>query len=72
MRIVLPLLCLPRDHIAKNAINEMQRRNGERARAEILRDVAGRLEAEVGGCLSARLFKNQGTDCHEFWCVVQA
>ena len=53
---MLPLLCLPRDHIAKNAINEMQRRNGERARAEILRDVAGRLEA----------------DCHEIWYVAQA
>ena len=49
MRIELPLVCFPRDHSAKNAqkclemlINEMQRRNGKRARAETLKDVAGR------------------------------
>ena len=51
MRIVLPLVCLPRDHIAKNAINEMQRRNGERARAEILRDVAGSRPKKGDACL---------------------
>ena len=50
MRIELPFVCLPRDHSAKNAkkclemlINEMQRRNGKRARAETLKDVAGRV-----------------------------
>ena len=49
MRIELPFVCLPRNHSAKNAqkclemlINEMQRRNGKRARAETLMDVAGR------------------------------
>ena len=50
MRIELPLVCFPHDHSAKNAqkclemlINEMQRRNGKRARAETLKDVAGRV-----------------------------
>ena len=50
MRIELPFVCLPRNHSAKNAqkclemlINEMQRRNGKRARAETLKDVAGRV-----------------------------
>ena len=49
MRVEVPLVCFPRDHSAKNAqkclemlINEMQRRNGKRARAETLKDVAGR------------------------------
>ena len=28
--------------------------------------------AEGGKCLSARLFENQCTDCHEIWCVARA
>ena len=50
VRIEVPFVCLPRDHSAKNAqkclemlINEMQRRNGKRARAKTLRDVARRV-----------------------------
>ena len=50
MTIELPLLCFPRDHSAKNAqkclemqMKRVQRGNGERARAEILRGVAGKV-----------------------------
>ena len=50
-------------------MNGTQRRSGERARAEILRDVAERLEAEEGGCLSAR---SRTSGPIVIWCVAQA
>ena len=50
MKIELSLVYFPRDHSAKNAqkclarlMNGTQRRNGERARAEILRGVVGKV-----------------------------
>ena len=50
VRIELPLVCFPRDHSAKNAqkclemlIKRVQRGNGQRTRAEILRNVAGKV-----------------------------
>ena len=55
MRIELPLVCFLQDHSAKNAqkclemlMKRVQRGNGERARAEILRGVAGKVNECAG------------------------
>ena len=55
MKIELPLVYFPRDHSAKNAqkciemlMKRVQRGNGERARAEILMGVAGKVNECAG------------------------